>query len=238
LYLTGRTQSNYNSNTNIRKDGVFVAYSPFYKLDAGKWVIDNQNWTYTSEVTEFSPYGAELENKDALGRYSAATYGYNQTLPTAVAANSKYNSLGFDNFEDYDFSDCADNHFKFRNNNPSNNIVNTQSHTGRNSIKVTSGTPIELTNAIADCKSVPECDLKYKAGCSGGTYCFDVFGGTAPYTFEWTFSGCDLAVTLTGAKVCVVQGSAPCNFVLSATDANGCKKIFPPVVILESGICP
>src|ERR1019366_6962885 len=64
LYLAGRTQSNYDNNTNTRKDGVFTSYSPFYKINAGNWEIDSRNWTFTSEVTEFSPFGAELENKD------------------------------------------------------------------------------------------------------------------------------------------------------------------------------
>lgn len=233
LYLTGRTQSNYDNNTNIRKDGVFVAYSPFYKLDASKWDIDNQNWTYTSEVTEFSPYGAELENMDALGRFSSASYGYNQTLPTAVAANTKYRSLGFDNFEDYKFSDCADNHFKFRNSNPDDNIVNTQSHTGRNSIKVSAGAPIELTNALADCDVVVDCGFTHKFTCID-SYCFDFSGGTAPYVFEWTSSGCDPVVTITGSQICIERGTAPCNFILSVTDATGCKKIYLPIIISET----
>jgi len=163
LHLSGRTQSNYNGNTNIRKDGVLTTYNPFYKLNEGKWEIDNKNWTYTSEVTEFSPFGMELENKDALGRFSAATYGYAQSLPTAEAANARYRDIGFDNFEDYDYKTCADNHFKFpvssnavsqsqsqgqqglsQSQGPQrsyyyNEIDATQSHTGKYSIKVTAG---------------------------------------------------------------------------------------------------
>ncbi|HRE98485.1 MAG TPA: hypothetical protein PK637_17100, partial [Flavobacteriales bacterium] len=114
-HLAGRTQSTYNNNTNIRRDGIFTSYTPFYKFTPNGWRMDNFNWTYVSEVTEFNPFGSEIENKDALGRYSASQLGYRQTQPIAVAANAKYAEIGFDGFEDYGFSPCADAHFKFDN---------------------------------------------------------------------------------------------------------------------------
>ncbi|MBK8705982.1 MAG: hypothetical protein IPN33_22125 [Saprospiraceae bacterium] len=237
LHLAGRTQSNYNSNTNIRKDGVFVSYIPFFKLNAGNWEIDGQNWTYTSEVTEFSPFGAELENKDALRRYSAATYGYNQTFPTAVAANSKYKQVGFDNFEDYDFSPCADNHFKFRNHN--SNVDDTQSHTGRNSIRVTSGTPVNMTKQLEPCDSVDVCDLQLIANSiSNRVICFTISGGKAPYTFDWTTIGSDLNVVIdnTGNSICITRpASGSCQIIITVTDKNKCKKIFPSFVMDSTG---
>ena len=228
LYLAGRTQSNYDDNTNIRKDGVFSAYSPFYKMDAGNWDIDSRNWTYTSEVTEFSPFGAELENKDALGRYSAATYGYNQTFPTAVAANSRYRDVGFDNFEDYEFSACADNHFKFRGN--SVIIDASQSHTGSKSIKVSNGVPLNMTKQLKPCTDIITCDLQLAPpAITAQQYCYNVIGGTAPYNFDWTIPGCDLAVTLSdsGAGICIDKPkTGPCQLTLSVIDKNNCKKFF------------
>lgn len=225
LYLAGRTQSNYDNNTNIRKDGVFTSYTPFYKLNnAGKWQTDGSNWTYTSEVTEFSPFGAELENRDALGRYSAATYGYNQAFPTAVAANSRYKQVGFDNFEDYGFSACADNHFKFRDN--SANVDATQSHTGSRSIKVSHGTAVNMTKQIAPCDIVPACNLSltdtYDA--EAGTHCISVSGGTAPYAFDWQLLNCDLPVTIddAGDKICTGAGSG-CTIKVNVTDKNNCS---------------
>ncbi len=147
LYLSPRTQSNEMNNTNIRTDGMMTSFNPYYKLSGNKWDVDMHNWTYTTEVTEFSPYGQELENKDALGRYSAAVYGYNQSLAIAVGANTKYKELAYDNFEDYGFSYCADNHFKFNlpkldetnGNAVIASIDSLNSHTGKKSIKVASG---------------------------------------------------------------------------------------------------
>lgn len=237
LHLSGRTQSSYDNNTNIRKDGVFVAYSPFYKLTAGHWEIDGQNWTFTSEVTEFSPFGAELENKDALGRYSAATYGYNQTFPTAVAANSQYRQVGFDNFEDYDFSTCADNHFKFRS--YYSNIDNNQSHTGRKSIKVASGTSVNMTKQLQACDVNTDCNLQLVASSlNATTTCYTITGGTAPYVFDWNTSGCDLNVLIddTGNTICVTKPvSGSCQITIMVTDKNKCKKIFAPITLSASG---
>lgn len=240
LYLTTRDQSNYNNNTNIRKDGTFAAYSPFYKLNAGKWEIDDRNWTYTSEVTEFSPFGAELENKDALGRYSAAIFGYNQTFPTGIAANSKYRDVGVDNFEDYDFSKCADNHFKFRKDEL--NVSADDSHTGRKSIKVVSGTPVNMTKQLLPCDSiVPECNIQITAVNNPAVvpYCFTVTGGTPPYTFDWTMPGCDLAVSIsdTGDGICVTPAAngTNCQVIITVTDKNNCKKILGPVSIVKQG---
>ncbi|MEP6793779.1 MAG: hypothetical protein ABJB16_05590, partial [Saprospiraceae bacterium] len=232
LHLTGRTQSNYDNNTNIRTDGVFESYTPFYKLNAGHWEKDDQNWTYTSEVTEFSPFGAELENKDALGRYSAAIYGYNQTFPTAVAANSKYGQIGFDNFEDYDFSKCADNHFKFRNN--TLNVNNIQSHTGRYSIKVKSGSPVNMTKQLHPCDTILACDLQLDTLYRDNAICFTVHGGTPPYIFDWTINGCDLNVSISdsGNAICV-PGPFPdnCEIVIMARDKTKCTKKFEPILL-------
>jgi len=42
-----------------------------------------------------------LENKDILNNYSAALYGYNDQLSTAVASNASYKEIAFDSFEEY-----------------------------------------------------------------------------------------------------------------------------------------
>jgi len=110
-YLTGR---NFNQDESApgaspRREGFFDNFQPFYQRpsNGGDWTIDASNWTFASEVAQYSPYGAELENRDALDRFSGAQYGYNYTLPTAVASNSKYSELGFDGFEDYNYSQIA-----------------------------------------------------------------------------------------------------------------------------------
>jgi len=113
-FLTERSQElalngNYD-NTSIRKDGKYTNYLNFWQEPAsmpGSWTPDRTDWIYTSEVTEYSPYGFEIENKDALGRYSAAIYGYNNTLPKAVASNAGQPDILFENFEDVNEDDIC-----------------------------------------------------------------------------------------------------------------------------------
>ena len=233
LYLTDRSQSNYNNNTNIRKDGVFTSYSPYYRLSGGAWTTDSRDWTYTSEVTEFSPFGVELENKDALGRYSAAEYGYNQTLPVAVAANSRYKNVAYDNFEDYAFSTCADNHFKFRSS--QNKIVATEAHTGRNSIKIQGGTYVDLTKQLLICEPAG-CALDKQTLIQNGEtsqITLPFTGGAAPYSFEWESTNCDLVVKIddSGTSITINQQSTACKITVIVTDKNNCKKVFPDIEI-------
>lgn len=137
VYQTPRLQSNYNRNTNIRKDGTFADFSSFYKNTKNSklldWEKDKQGWTFAAEVTKFSPYGFELESRDALNRYSAAQYGYNFTLPMAVSANCEYKELGVSNFEDVDLNvDDYTPHFSLQN----VEVDSEHSHTGNKSVRV------------------------------------------------------------------------------------------------------
>ena len=150
-YLTGR---NYQASTTSRREGFFTSFSPFYQLNsAGNWIQNKKNWTFVSQVSKFSQFGFELENKDALDRYSGAQYGYANKLPMAVGANTKYQEIGFDGFEDYDFSNCKkDAHFKFDATNEPTNATTTSpgltkkhAHTGKRSILVTPGDNIKMT---------------------------------------------------------------------------------------------
>ena len=160
-YLTERTDIKLGATSvkkNTRKEGYFKDFIPFYSYDSveAQWGVntnainvEDENaenispWTFASEVTQYSPFGAELENKDALDRYSSAQYGYNYTLPTAVASNSKYRSMATDNFEDYSFLNTTEGHFNFKedvvNDGDGGIAISTdQSHTGHSSLQVPS----------------------------------------------------------------------------------------------------
>ncbi len=62
---------------------------------------DDKNWVVARSVTKWSPWGYEIENKDAIGNYTAAMYGYNNQLPVALAQNARQHELLSDGFEDY-----------------------------------------------------------------------------------------------------------------------------------------
>ncbi|QXP58411.1 hypothetical protein [Olleya sp. HaHaR_3_96] len=122
-FLTERTNIKEGASfkENTRKEGYYKKFTPYYKNNDGVWEknVDNitedvDDWTFASEVTQYSAFGPEIENRDALNRYSSAQYGYNLTLPTAVASNSKYRHMGAENFEDYDYIRSNDAHFSYK----------------------------------------------------------------------------------------------------------------------------
>ena len=148
-------------NMDIRKDGTFETYKPFFSYFTGTWKeVYNPartsdydpykpfaNWIMNSELVKTTSYGTEVESKDAINRYSSSLFGYNQTLKTAAAANAKYRDIGFDNFEDYRFKNCTDNHFNFKGSYP--NIVYGIAHTGRYSMKVLPGGCVSTGKQVA-----------------------------------------------------------------------------------------
>lgn len=153
VYLTERTQTDERNNTNVRKDGIYSRFSPFWMpstIAGNDFTINDNNWQFTSEITNRSPYGFELENRDALGRYSAALYGYQNTLPTAVANNAKYKEIAFDGFEDYGVGVNADEHFNFKNE-ANATLTTEESHSGRRSIEVSKNDPVEIVKVIDAC---------------------------------------------------------------------------------------
>lgn len=153
-YLTNRKQSIKNENVSVRKDGVFLDFSPFW-IPSGNVLIQDQSnpmakWQFISRIEKYNAIGMPLEEKDALGRYSAALYSYAKNLQVATSNNSKYQETGFDGFEDYDFGDCADDHMSWREH--STNVTIYEAHTGRKSIKVLPGLPLKISKVIVECQ--------------------------------------------------------------------------------------
>lgn len=221
LHLADRDQSDNNNNTNIREDGVFTSYTPFYRNANGKWEIDRKDWTYTAEVTEFNPFGQELENQDALGRYSAATFGFNQTLATAVGANTRFHELGFDSFEDYAFSDCADNHFRFKD--YQSNVISTDAHTGYNSIRVSAGSDVVFNSGVW-CDNSP-CDISYNVNAEGDLIEFTPDGNGASLIMEWDFiSGDDELIYNPAQNKIFYPINSSGTYVITLSDGEDCAK--------------
>ena len=179
-------------------------------------MIDGNDWTYVSEVTEYNVLGEELENKDALGRFSSASFGYNQSMAISVAANSQYQEQGFDGFEDYAYSVCADNHFKYAGETPDN----TQSHTGKFSLKVPNGTTKTMTKQLeAGCTPLGGCTLAINVDHSSSSYSVTFTGAADPVSVSWNIiSGTPSIVPSSGGFT--VNGSG-FQVQITVTDSNG-----------------
>ena len=97
VYQIGRRQAgNQGQNTDLRTDGVYDDFTFF------DWNAPTQNtlWTWTNEMTKYSPYGFNLETKNALDIYSSNLIGYNESLVLASAENAQYFEIGNENFEE------------------------------------------------------------------------------------------------------------------------------------------
>ncbi|MGD1848508.1 MAG: hypothetical protein ACFB10_24205, partial [Salibacteraceae bacterium] len=160
-YLTDRYTDPANPHL-LRKDGYYTSFNPFYEhTNGGDWdpegLID-VNWTFASEVTRIHPDGMEVENRDALNRYSAAVMGYDNTLPLVVGNNTSYRSLGYDGFEDYGYlpSDCDRQHFNFAD--FVANLNTDFAHSGRYSMRVSGGNSVSLARelTLAPCAPSPD----------------------------------------------------------------------------------
>lgn len=150
-YVTmgSRTQSTGN-NTNTRTNGTIVNFTPFW-TPFTSWVPNTSDWTLADEIKVYTPYGSPLGNKDAIKRATGSHFEYNSTLPGVSASNARYSEIGFDSFEDYDFAKTTqdDEHFTFKN--TDGVVISSESHSGKKSIKITSGKSVKLTKPIVDC---------------------------------------------------------------------------------------
>lgn len=231
VHLTDRTQAFVNQNSNIRDDGFMTSFSPFFKVQNGTWNVDRQNWTFTSKVSEFSPFGQALETVDPLNRYTSSTFGYNQTLATAVAANARYRQIGFDGFEDYDFKNCSDNHFRMADG-FENNLSN-QAHSGKFSIKVAATDDIVLTKIIESGCEVPACNLNLETKTGKNNEGFEIrsitiLNGQAPYQLDVQVINGEPQYQLnpTGNGIEITNASTAYTINLQIMDALGCKQNF------------
>lgn len=198
LYQVDRKQEGGDSGesfkTDISQDGV---YDHFRYFD---WTPDGNNsdyWTWATEITRYSPYGFEVENKDALGRYSAALYGYDNSLVVAVAKNAAYPEIAFDGFEDHhniNPSITYQNHGHIDMDITESDLSNYVSHSGDYSLAMLSGTKEHLIPYDDDFTGAES--YKLLEGKSYLVSCWVYFEGKANGNVEVKQNG----VTISGAN--------------------------------------
>ena len=81
------------NNTSIKEGGTIneiVAFDPANPAE---------DWMFSNEVVAYSPQGNMIEEKNVLDIYSAAAFGYNETLPILVAGNAASGTVRFKDYE-------------------------------------------------------------------------------------------------------------------------------------------
>ncbi len=176
-YYASRAESDLATPINLRTNGTFASFSPYWKFVNGKLLnsqADTTKWVWNSSQTMYNVKGLELENKDALGRYNCGLYGYSATLPIAVVQNSQFKESGFDGFEDYSYETAgcggpcnSDRHWDFTVS-PAFKLDTVESHTGKYSLALGKFDTLSMatklsTNGFAD----PELSVVQKSNCNG-----------------------------------------------------------------------
>ena len=155
--------------TNLKQNGYLKDFALYWSFNASNNLIPvaNAKWVWNSQVTRFNSRGLELETKDALNIYTAAQYGYNKTMPVAIANNARYNEMANEAFEDNNYQEsingsianaCAKKHVDFTNINNSQ-VFNMDSmllnaHSGKYALGVnasaTASKTFDVKNAAVD----------------------------------------------------------------------------------------
>lgn len=148
------------SNTDIRKNGYYTNYTEIYSMPSvsgNPWTVNTANafsglnkWANTVQTTRYNQFGVEIETKDALGRYSSALYGYNESFPIATASNAQLQEIAYDGFEDYGYyyGICKkEHHFDFYSN--IGNLSTAEAHSGMYSINVPAGSTFTQNKKVA-----------------------------------------------------------------------------------------
>jgi hypothetical protein len=100
-WQTDRHPQTVSVNSDLRYDGYYQQFTPFWNFNGNQWQPQPQDWVRANKVTLQNPDNRSLENKDPLDRYKAARWGYNFQRPQVTAANAHYREVYFDGFEDY-----------------------------------------------------------------------------------------------------------------------------------------
>jgi hypothetical protein len=197
-YYGPRMESNPADTTNIRTDGAIKSFVPYWSFTDSSLTAstDTTRWVWNSELTAFNNKSYEIENHDPLNRYNAGQYGYNQTLPVAVAQNARVQEIAFDGFEDYGYrtdscQKCILNrHVDFGS---GTTLVDTISHSGLYSLRVAGNDSVSKTIALGLPQiTVPELSMKEDStpiiktivsgnGTGLGNYYLTINNGCHPY---------------------------------------------------------
>ena len=145
-----RAQTTYAYNTPLTQEeglrnrnyvnGTFTA-TPFSWKSGG----NPQSWVPATTVTQYSINGEATEERDVLGNYSTAKFGYAGSVPYLVAQNAAHNQVLYESFENsYALSNS------FEDNIPIQGVLTPVAHSGRYSVQIQNGNfdlrPFVMTN--------------------------------------------------------------------------------------------
>lgn len=112
VFYGARKESDPLAATDLKQNGFLDSFDLYWKFNTAKNLvpdISNTRWVWNSQVTRINAKGLELETKDALNIYTAAQYGYNKSMPVAIANNARYHETFYEGFEDKNYTESINN---------------------------------------------------------------------------------------------------------------------------------
>lgn len=153
-YLSNRDKSAYASisDINLREDGEYSSFSPFWQFSGGAWSKITTGWTWTVQSILRDPSIGQIEAKNALEIPSSTLFGNNNTIFNMVSDNAHYKYIGYENFEDNEYinildKSCGIEHFDF---NLSPGVISEkQAHTGNYSLEIEEGDEVTYETSLS-----------------------------------------------------------------------------------------
>ncbi|MEM7655869.1 MAG: hypothetical protein AAF399_07050 [Bacteroidota bacterium] len=163
-YLAARDNHDPGSinPSDIRNQGELTTLSPFWNPPQGSatlWDQDANTWTFTEEVSRYSPHGYAVESKNALGIFSSALFAYaSEQIPTAIASNSRLNEMANENFEAVEeiSTNCIAPHLQLQIRSGvgvlplTDRLTDQQAHSGNYSVSIGQNEVLYATHLISD----------------------------------------------------------------------------------------
>jgi len=147
VYQENRVNNIEGASANLKNSGYLNSFYSYWKnisnaINGWSVLSNGSQWVSNNTVTLYDRYGQELENKDALGRYSAAKFSFRGKLPASVTTNAMNREIYSNSFEaDYVYNYGLPRLSFFTNevgaleeHVAEENTTTSQSHTGRKSV--------------------------------------------------------------------------------------------------------
>jgi hypothetical protein len=132
--------------------------SGLYGMELFNYQLERANnsnlWLNATSVVAYSPNGNAIEEENLLGIKSAAKFGYDHTIPYAIAQNSDYSSMFFESFENR-YTRVGGNYFEdgMKEDNNTGTWTTSSAHSGDYSFKLKrdyEGIPLMNVKAASD----------------------------------------------------------------------------------------
>jgi hypothetical protein len=222
VFYNSRAETSSTTQTNLPKNGLLSSFTPYWNFNVAGSLMPlhtsdeggSQYWVWNSLTTRKNAKGQELENKNALGIYTAAQYGYNKTLPVAITNNAAYSEGAYDGFEDYSYTNSLNNaslyvqpcqkHIDFSTMLPGNSAspaasvqsvdqLNFAAHSGKYVLKLpaatSAGTSSIATKTFAVADNNPVTEFPFVFGNSTPQMLNSPGGNVAPYPTTIAYPG-------------------------------------------------